>query len=72
MAFFKNFQQFSTTVVSENSFDFFPYFSLNRDITKNDNSASIGAEFFWQPSDGQKLSATTILTPVSYTQINFL
>lgn len=56
--FFQQFSKYSTTVVSENSFDFFPYFSLNRDITQNDNSASIGAEFFWQPSDGQKLSAT--------------
>lgn len=56
--FFQLFTKYSTMVVSEKRFDFFPYLSWNRDIDKKDNSSSIGAEFFWQPSDGQKLSAT--------------
>lgn len=52
-SFVQQFSKYSTTAVSEKRFDFFPYLSWNRDITKTDNSASIGAEFFWQPSDGQ-------------------
>jgi hypothetical protein len=57
-SFFQQFTEHSATIISEQRFDFFPYLSWNRDILNNENSNAIGAEIFWQPSDGQSLSAT--------------
>jgi hypothetical protein len=56
--FFQQFSKFSTSVVNESSFNFFPYISTNRDIVENNNKVSIGADFFWQPTKNQRLSAT--------------
>jgi hypothetical protein len=56
--FFQQFSKLSTSVVNESSFDFFPYISTNRDIVENNNNVSMGADFFWQPTKNQRLSAT--------------
>lgn len=56
--FFQLFSKYSTTVNNETSFDLFPYVSVSRDVLLNNNSGSIGAEVFWQPSKGQRISAT--------------
>lgn len=57
-SFFQQFSKYSTTIVSESSFDLFPYVSFNRDFLQDSNKGSIGAEVFWRPTKGQRLSAT--------------
>ncbi|WP_241238761.1 DUF5916 domain-containing protein [Colwellia sp. Arc7-635] len=56
--FFQQFSKLSTSVVNESIFEFFPYISANRDIVENKNNVSLGADFFWQPTKNQRLSAT--------------
>ncbi|WP_226991066.1 DUF5916 domain-containing protein [Paraglaciecola psychrophila] len=57
-SFFQRFSKYSSRVLNQTSFDLFPYVSFNQDFLNTRNSESVGAEVFWQPSKGQRLSAT--------------
>jgi predicted porin len=57
-SFFQQFNKYSPNVDNETRLDFYPYVSVNHDADTNNNSGSIGAELFWQPSKQQRLSAT--------------
>ena len=55
------YQQFTTYMVeidSQAKLDIYPYVSWNRDVLEENSNSSVGAEIFWQPGKGQKVSAT--------------
>ncbi len=57
-SFYQQFTPYSVKIESQAKLDIYPYISWNRDVIEENSNSSIGAEIFWQPGKGQKLSAT--------------
>lgn len=54
--FLQNFSKEVAVIKAESNFDIFPYISINRDISNNNNIVEVGTEIFWKPSKNHKLS----------------
>lgn len=56
--FYRQFSKYTAVISHNNQFNIFPYVSFNRNIIDSSESSYLGAEIFWQPSNGHTLSAT--------------